>query len=79
MSARRYGSLTYESLKKMGVVLKRTHYFITCNGRMMFNTPIEEEYITRHLVEDNYKDNWKIEHQNEKCHQMSLFDDFNLT
>lgn len=79
MSARRYGSLTYESLKKMGVVLKRAHYFITCNGRMMFNTPIEEEYITRHLVEDNYKDNWKIEHQNEKYHQMSLFDDFNLT
>lgn len=79
MSARRYGSLTYESLKKMGVVLKRAHYFITCNGRMMFNTPIEEGYITRHLVEDNYKDNWKIEHQNEKYHQMSLFDDFDLT
>ena len=30
--ARRYGRLDYASLKKMGVVLKRAHYFITCGG-----------------------------------------------
>ena len=31
VASRRYGSLTSEHLKKMGVVLKRAKYFITCN------------------------------------------------
>ena len=48
--ARRYGRLTFESLKKMGVVLKRAHYFITCGGKQMYHTPIEEAYITRQLI-----------------------------
>ena len=33
--ARRLGSLDYESLKKMGVVLKRAIYFITCKGKQV--------------------------------------------
>ncbi len=33
MAARRFGLVTYESLKKMGVVLKRAKYFITCKGQ----------------------------------------------
>jgi putative DNA modification/repair radical SAM protein len=31
ISARRYGRITSQQLKKMGVVLKRAQYFITCN------------------------------------------------
>jgi len=31
VTSRRYGRLTLEHLKKMGVVLKRAKYFITCN------------------------------------------------
>jgi putative DNA modification/repair radical SAM protein len=31
--ARRYASLTFEALKKLGVVLKRAQFFITCNGK----------------------------------------------
>lgn len=79
VAARRYSKLDYSHLKKMGVVLKRAHYFITCSGKMMFNTPIEEQYITRQLVADNHKENWKIRHQNEQYNQLSLFDDFSLT
>ena len=79
VQARRYGSLSYDSLKKMGVVLKRAHYFITCNGKMMFNIPIEEQYITKQLVDDHHKENWKVRHQNEQHTQMSLFDDFHLS
>ena len=48
--ARRYGSIDFNDLKKMGVVLKRALYFITCKGRMMYSTKIEEEYIVNHLV-----------------------------
>lgn len=33
--ARRSGALGYEELKKIGVVLKRAQYFITCSGRAM--------------------------------------------
>lgn len=66
------------SLKKMGVVLKRAHYFITCNGKMMYNTPIEEQYITRQLIADSGKENWQVKHQNEDNRQMSLFEDFGV-
>jgi len=33
VSARRMAHLTYEDLKKMGVVLKRAQFFITCGGK----------------------------------------------
>ncbi|NLU25451.1 MAG: putative DNA modification/repair radical SAM protein [Clostridiales bacterium] len=34
LSARRTDTLTYENLKRLGVVLKRAQYFITCGGKM---------------------------------------------
>lgn len=76
--ARRYGSISFEHLKKMGVVLKRAHYFITCGGKMMYRTPIEEQYITRQLTSVNTRENWQIQHQQEDHRQMSLFDDFGI-
>lgn len=78
MQARRYGSLNYDSLKKMGVVLKRAHYFITCGGHMMFKTPIEENYITRQLTAVNAKENWQVTHTTQ-YRQMSLFEDFGVS
>lgn len=45
VKARRFGSLGFEDLRKMGVVLKRALYFITCSGKMMYKTKIEEDYI----------------------------------
>lgn len=77
MKARRYGRLDFDTLKKMGVVLKRAHYFITCQGKMMYHIPIEEQYITRQLTATNSKENWQIAHQN-NYKQMSLFDDFGV-
>lgn len=77
MRARRFGSLDFDTLKKMGVVLKRAHYFITCGGKMMYHIPIEEQYITRQLAATNSKENWQIAHQN-NYKQMSLFDDFGV-
>ena len=79
VQARRHGRLDFPHLKKMGVVLKRAHYFITCSGRMMYHTPIEERYIARQLIGTNEKENWQIRHQNEGMfRQMSLFEDFRM-
>ncbi len=50
IAARRHAKLNFDDIKKMGVVLKRALYFITCNGKMMYNVPIEENYITRQLI-----------------------------
>lgn len=77
VSARRYGTLTFDHLKKIGVVLKRAHYFLTCSGKMMYHTPIEEKYILNQLTTLNSTDNWQLAHQNQN-RQMSLFTDFNL-
>lgn len=77
MQARRYGKIDFDNLKKMGVVLKRAHYFITCNGKMMYKTPVEESYITRQLIGSNQKENWETVHKN-GYEQMSLFSDFGL-
>ena len=77
MQARRFGSLSFENLMKMGVVLKRAHYFITCGGKMMYKIPIEEQFIFRQLTATNQKENWQVTHQN-SFRQMSLFEDFDL-
>lgn len=53
LMARRLAPLNFDTLKKMGVVLKRALYFITCNGKMMYPTKIDEEYITRNLININ--------------------------
>lgn len=50
IAARRHAKLGFDDIKKMGVVLKRALYFITCEGKMMYHIPIEENYITRQLV-----------------------------
>lgn len=73
VQTRKYARLDFDTLKKMGVVLKRAHYFITCNGKMMYKIPINENYITACLMGDNQKENWEIKHQNQQYQQLSLF------
>ncbi len=71
--ARRNGSLSFEDLKKIGVVLKRALYFITCSGKMMYPTKIEEDYITRNLLDG--KEKLPFERDGMTYRQLSLFDD----
>ena len=63
-----------DNLKKMGVVLKRAHYFITCGGRMMYRIPIERDYIVREMTDLSRGENWQASHGNEQYRQMTLFD-----
>ena len=74
VNARRYGRMDFTSLKKMGVVLKRAHYFIICGGKQMYHTPLEETYITRQLVSVDRKESWEMAHANEGFSQMTLAD-----
>lgn len=73
VKARKYGNLDFQDLKKMGVVLKRALYFITCNGKMMYPTKMEEDYITRNLLSTKEKLPREIREMGFK--QLSLFDD----
>lgn len=77
VKARRQSRLDFSHLKKIGVVLKRAKYFITCNGRMMYSIPIHEDFITRQLLGEDAKQNWDIEHP-QTYRQLSLFDDFHF-
>lgn len=77
VKARRFGSLGFEDLRKMGVVLKRALYFITCSGKMMYKTKIEEDYITRNLL--NTKERLPDSVAEMNYQQLSLFDDVNFT
>ena len=65
-------------LKKIGVVLKRALYFICCNGKMMYRTKIEEDYITRNLLDTDQKRPPQpdfIDGREVTFKQLSLFDD----
>ena len=72
IKARRMGKLDFMDLKKIGVVLKRAMYFITCNGKMMYQTKIEEDYIARNLLSVGEK--LPDEIRNAGYQQLSLFD-----
>ena len=74
ISARRYGTLDFQNIGKMGVVLKRALYFITCNGRMMYDTRIEESYITKQLI---YSDPVTLRGDGKEYRQMTIFDYLN--
>lgn len=71
--ARRAGSLDFAALKKIGVVLKRALYFITCGGRMMYPVKVEEDYITRNLLQ--VKERLPFDKNGLTYRQLSLFDD----
>ena len=77
VKARRMGSIGFEDLKKMGVVLKRALYFITCGGKMMYPVRIDEDYITRNLL--NTKEKLPEGADGMTFRQISLFDDMDLS
>lgn len=73
VQARRSARLTFEDLKKMGVVLKRALYFITCGGKQMYPVRLEEDFITRNLLYE--KERLPFEKDQVTYRQLTLFDD----
>ncbi|MGG7143482.1 putative DNA modification/repair radical SAM protein [Clostridium nigeriense] len=70
LMARKVHSLSFEDLKKIGVVLKRAKYFITCKGKYYGDVSFNDEKIRTRLL---YMDKPKLDNENSK--QLSFFDD----
>ncbi|MBU3091975.1 putative DNA modification/repair radical SAM protein [Clostridium sp. CF011] len=64
IKSRRLCNLSYDNLKKIGVVLKRARYFITCSGKFYGDKAMERGRIKNYLLDYESFD---------KPQQMSLF------
>lgn len=69
VTARRCGSLTFEGLKRLNIVMKRAQYFITCGGRMLPGLRCSREGVYRRLAGLE-----QAELPGESCQQLTLFD-----
>lgn len=70
MVSRRYGRLTLVNLKKIGVVLKRAKYFITCNE---LKSPTVNELLPDIVKKNILTDNKPGRKQKSLYQQLSLF------
>lgn len=69
--ARKLARLDFDGLKRIGVVLKRAKYFITCKGRQMPYITLDREKTTLLLEQGEARENLRISDSSE---QLSLFD-----
>ncbi len=72
---RRHSILDYNLLKKMGVVLKRAHFFLLCNGKQMYHIPIEQNFIRANMLSLEQK---PFKEKGPVYRQLSLFEDFGV-
>ncbi|GIP47347.1 putative DNA modification/repair radical SAM protein [Paenibacillus sp. J53TS2] len=75
VAARRTGRLDFHGLKKLGVVLKRAQYFLTCSGRRLEGLKVNESTILRSLLSRKEIDMFLPQ---PKVEQLSLFSDEEL-
>jgi putative DNA modification/repair radical SAM protein len=71
--ARRMGALDFPDLKKMGVVLKRAQYFITCRGKASTGIPSTPEAVLYGLLSKQSREMAR------PMEQLSLFDNTEST
>ena len=75
VTARRSSSLNFDGLKKLGVVLKRAQYFITCRGKIADGLKITQDAVLRSLMSEKalgmYHLNLPL---NSESEQLSLFE-----
>ncbi|MEK4045627.1 putative DNA modification/repair radical SAM protein [Paenibacillus sp. FSL H8-0048] len=74
VKARRAGSLDFHALKKLGVVLKRAQFFITCKDKPLEGLKVSEHTLLRSLMSGE-----QFALQQPQVEQLTLFDDFNLS
>ena len=70
VTARRCGPITFEGLKRLGVVMKRCQFFITCSGRYLPGLKCSQEGVYRRLA--------GLEREAlppAECRQLTLFDE----
>ena len=76
VTARRTASLRFEDLKKLGVVLKRAQYFITCSGKPAYGVKISPHAALTSLLSEKSLELYQSTIQAE---QLSLFDQPSLS
>lgn len=76
LRARRSSRLSFEDIKKMGVVMKRAGYFITCDGRTNGLLKIDADYIVSRLIGVERRKVLDLTESN-LYRQITLFDDNN--
>ncbi len=79
LQARKAGRLDYEGLKKIGVVLKRAQYFITCKGKLAQGLKIREDNLLMSLVSEKGISLLTRQMLDQSYEQMSLFPNGKLT
>lgn len=72
VKARRTCILDFPDLKKIGVVLKRAVYFITCKGRMQYPIRLTEDNLTNYLIDEEKRK--ELSGERLTYRQLSLFD-----
>lgn len=77
VSSRKTARLDYFDLKKMGVVLKRAQYFITCSGKMMEHMKVSEDVILNRMIGEAAGECRRIMDSGITYQQLSLFDTVN--
>ncbi len=60
VKARRASSLDFAGLKKIGVVLKRAQYFITCGGKISDGLKITQDAVLRSLMSDKSMEMYRL-------------------
>ena len=60
VAARRTAKLNFADLKKLGIVLKRAVYFITCSGKNMYGFTLNEKAIYQNLVAGSRHETLKL-------------------
>lgn len=70
ITARREFNLNFENLKKLGIVLKRARYFITCNGK--YFDPIKS--FNQNFISENLLFLERVSAHSSNYEQTSLFD-----
>jgi len=75
VTARRTTTLNFDGLKKLGVVLKRAQYFITCGGKAPNGLKITQDKVLRALLSEKslgmFHRNFPLQPESE---QLSLFE-----
>lgn len=69
ISSRRISNLTFSDLKKLGIVLKRAQYFITCNGKYYGAVEFDDQKIKKALTP-----RFDLNLVDENIEQLSFFD-----
>lgn len=76
VSARQMAKLDYADLKKLGVVLKRAVYFITCNGSNYFPMQVSAPMIVQNLL---MTEKLPAHFEERNFRQLSMFEMQNFT